>query len=230
MRFVSPKDMNKPLIVVNFKTYGSASGQTAEDLAIAMEAHCNGPARMIAVVSAFDLEAVRRVAPSLEVWTQHLDPVGQGGFTGWLEPQTALHRGAQGTIINHAEHKVSMEHVASLKQQLPSDFPMCGCAADVDEAKSLAEIGPTFIAVEPPELIGGDISVTTADPAIVSDTVAVVKAVNSNVRVLCGAGVKNGADVAKAVELGAEGVLLASGVTKASDVKTVLADLVASLE
>ena len=39
MRFDSPKDMNKPLIVVNFKTYASASGQTAEDLAMAMEAH-----------------------------------------------------------------------------------------------------------------------------------------------------------------------------------------------
>jgi isopentenyl diphosphate isomerase/L-lactate dehydrogenase-like FMN-dependent dehydrogenase len=42
----------------------------------------------------------------------------------------------------------------------------------------------------------------------VSDTVAAVKAVNPNVRVLCGAGVKNGNDVAKAIELGAEGVLL----------------------
>ena len=221
--------MNKPLIVVNFKTYASASGETAEYLARAMEVHSNGPARMIAVVSAFDLEAVRRAAPSLEVWMQHLDPVGQGGFTGWLEPQTALHRGAQGTIINHAEHKVSMEHVASLKQQLPSTFPMCGCAANLEEAKNLAQIGPTFIAVEPPELIGGDTSVTTADPAIVSDTVAVVKEVNPEVRVLCGAGVKNGTDVAKAVELGAEGVLLASGVTKADDVDSVLADLVSSL-
>ena len=221
--------MNKPLIVVNFKTYASASGETAESLARAMQVHSNGPARMIAVVSAFDLEAVRRAAPSLEVWTQHLDPVGQGGFTGWLEPQTALHRGARGTIINHAEHKVSMEHVASLKQQLPSTFPMCGCAANLEEAKNLAQIGPTFIAVEPPELIGGDISVTTADPAIVSDTVAVVKEFNPEVRVLCGAGVKNGADVAKAVELGAEGVLLASGVTKADDVDSVLADLVSSL-
>ena len=229
MRFMSAKGMNKPLVVVNFKTYASASGATAEHLALAMEAHCNGPARMVAVVSAFDLEAVRRVAASLEVWTQHLDPVGRGSFTGWLEPHTALHRGAQGTIINHAEHKVSMEHVASLKAQLPDGFPMCGCAANVDEARHLAEIGPTFIAVEPPELIGGDISVTTADPSIVSDTVAVVKAVNPNVRVLCGAGVKSGADVAKAVELGAEGVLLASGVTKASDIEAVLADLTSSL-
>ena len=198
-------------------------------LAVAMEAHSNGPARMVAVVSAFDLEAVRRAAPSLEVWSQHLDPVGQGGFTGWLEPKTAMHRGAQGTIINHAEHKVEMDHVKRLLPQLPDDFPVCGCAADLEEAKSLAEMGPTFIAVEPPELIGGDVSVTTADPSIVSDTVAVVKATNPDVRVLCGAGVKNGQDVATAIKLGAEGVLLASGVTKASDVASVLNDLVSLL-
>ena len=221
--------MTKPLIVVNFKTYASASGATAETLAVAMEAHSNGPARMVAVVSAFDLEAVRRAAPSLEVWSQHLDPVGQGGFTGWLEPKTAMHRGAQGTIINHAEHKVEMDHVKRLLPQLPDDFPVCGCAADLEEAKSLAEMGPTFIAVEPPELIGGDVSVTTADPSIVSDTVAVVKATNPDVRVLCGAGVKNGQDVATAIKLGAEGVLLASGVTKASDVASVLNDLVSLL-
>lgn len=223
------QSMTKPLIVVNFKTYASASGATAETLAVAMEAHSNGPARMVAVVSAFDLEAVRRAAPSLEVWSQHLDPVGQGGFTGWLEPETAMHRGAQGTIINHAEHKVEMDHVKRLLPQLPDDFPVCGCAADLEEAKSLAEMGPTFIAVEPPELIGGDISVTTADPSIVSDTVAVVKATNPDVRVLCGAGVKNGQDVATAIKLGAEGVLLASGVTKASDVASVLNDLVSLL-
>jgi triosephosphate isomerase len=223
------QSMTKPLIVVNFKTYASASGATAETLAVAMEAHSNGPARMVAVVSAFDLEAVRRAAPSLEVWSQHLDPVGQGGFTGWLEPKTAIHRGAQGTIINHAEHKVEMDHVQQLLPQLPEDFPVCGCAADLEEAKSLAEMGPTFIAVEPPELIGGDISVTTADPSIVSDTVAVVKATNPDVRVLCGAGVKNGQDVATAIKLGAEGVLLASGVTKASDVASVLNDLVSLL-
>ena len=223
------QSMTKPLIVVNFKTYASASGATAETLAVAMEAHSNGPARMVAVVSAFDLEAVRRAAPSLEVWSQHLDPVGQGGFTGWLEPKTAMHRGAQGTIINHAEHKVEMDHVKRLLPQLPDDFPVCGCAADLEEAKSLAEMGPTFIAVEPPELIGGDVSVTTADPSIVSDTVAVVKATNPDVRVLCGAGVKNGQDVATAIKLGAEGVLLASGVTKASDVSSVLNDLVSLL-
>ena len=220
----------QPLIVVNFKTYATAMGQKAVDLAQAMERASKDHVRMIAVVSAFDLYAVKQAAPSLEVWSQHLDPVGQGSFTGWLQPENAIERGAQGTIINHAEHKVDIEHVQQLMQQLPDEFPMCACAADVDEAHQLAELSPTFIAVEPPELIGGDISVTTADPAIVSDTVNAVRAINSHVRVLCGAGVKDGKDVKTAVELGAHGVLLASGVTKASDVDAVLADLVAGLE
>lgn len=220
----------QPLIVVNFKTYATAMGQRAVDLAQAMERASKDHVRMIAVVSAFDLHAVKQAAPSLEVWSQHLDPVGQGSFTGWLQPENAIERGARGTIINHAEHKVDIEHVQQLMQQLPDDFPMCACAADVDEAHRLAELGPTFIAVEPPELIGGDISVTTADPAIVSDTVNAVRAINPQVRVLCGAGVKDGKDVKTAVELGAHGVLLASGVTKASDVDAVLADLVAGLE
>lgn len=220
----------QPLIVVNFKTYATAMGQKAVDLAQAMERASKDHVRMIAVVSAFDLHAVKQAAPSLEVWSQHLDPVGQGSFTGWLQPINAIERGAQGTIINHAEHKVDIEHVQQLMQQLPDEFPMCACAADVDEAHQLAELGPSFIAVEPPELIGGDISVTTADPAIVSDTVNAVHAINPQVRVLCGAGVKDGKDVKTAVELGAHGVLLASGVTKASDVDAVLADLVAGLE
>ena len=217
--------MDKPLIVVNFKTYQSASGESAEQLAKVMEQFVNRNYRMIAVVSAFDLSSISTNSDELEVWSQHLDPVGKGSHTGWLEPDLAIQRGAVGTIINHAEHKVTLEHVKGLMAMLPENFPICACAADVDEAIALAKLGPTFIAVEPPELIGGDISVTSADPSIVSNTVAAVKSTNPNVRVLCGAGVKNGADVKMAIELGAEGVLLASGVTKALDVNFVLDDL-----
>ena len=220
----------QPLIVVNFKTYETAMGAKAVELAKAMERASNSNVRMVAVVSAFDLHSVQQAAPTLEVWSQHLDPVGKGSFTGWLQPDNAIERGAEGTIINHAEHKVNIEHVKELMNQLPSSFPICACAADVDEAHQLAELGPTFIAVEPPELIGGDISVTTADPTIVSDTVTAVQSINPDVRVLCGAGVKDGDDVRTAVELGAHGVLLASGVTKAKNVEDVLANLVAGLE
>jgi triosephosphate isomerase len=219
--------MEAPLVVVNFKTYTSALASAADRLGKQM-ADVKTNARIVAVTSAFDLSSVSSI-DGLEVWSQHLDPVGQGSHTGWLEPETAIARGATGTIINHAEHKVSLDHVRDLMAMLPEGFPVCACAADVTEARALAKLGPTFIAVEPPELIGGDISVTTADPTIVSDTVAAVKEVNPNVRVLCGAGVKNGQDVATAIALGAEGVLLASGVTKANDPQAVLEDLVSQL-
>ena len=220
--------MAKPLIVVNFKTYASASGNRAMELAKAMQEADHTKATFVAVVYAFDLSEVSGL-DGLEVWSQHLDPVGQGGHTGWLEPTTAIERGAQGSIINHAEHKVELTHVEQLLGMLPEGFPVCACAADVEEAKALAKLQPDFIAVEPPELIGGDISVTTADPQIVTDTVNAVKSVNPHVRILCGAGVKNGEDVAKAIELGSEGVLLASGVTKSDNPAAVLADLVSKL-
>jgi triosephosphate isomerase len=220
----------QPLIVVNFKTYASALGLNAVNLARAMERASQDHVRMVAVVSAFDLSSVVKAAPSLEVWTQHLDPVGFGSNTGWLQPDNAIENGAKGTIINHAEHKSEHSMIEKLIQTLPGDFPVCACAIDVNEAQSLAKMNPTFIAVEPPELIGGDISVTSADPAIVQDTVKAVQNINPNVRVLCGAGVKDGNDVRTAVELGAHGVLLASGVTKSTDVDMVLKDLVNGLK
>lgn len=89
-----------------------------------------------------------------------------------------------------------------------------------------AVFSPYYIAVEPPELIGGDISVTSANPSIVTNTVETVKGVNKEIKVLCGAGVKNGGDVKAAVDLGAEGVLLASGVVKAADPEAVIRDLI----
>ena len=220
--------MSGPLVVVNFKTYQTAHGASAESLARAMSS-IETEASMIAVVSAFDLSAVVSAAPDLEVWCQHLDPVGFGSNTGWLHPATAIERGASGTLVNHAEHKVSLEHVAMLLEQVPEGFEVCACAADVKEAIALAALGPDFVAVEPPELIGGDVSVTSADPEIVSGTARAVRDVSASVGILCGAGVKSGSDVSKAIELGTSGVLLASGVTKSADPVASLKDLISML-
>ena len=215
-------------MVVNLKTYESAHGASAEALAEAM-AGVHTDARLVAAVSAFDLAAVVAAAPDLEVWCQHLDPIEFGSFTGWLHPATAVERGASGTLINHAEHKVSIEHVAMLLDQVPEGFTVCACAADIEEARALSALQPDYVAVEPPELIGGDVSVTSADPEIVRATTAAVREISEQVGILCGAGVKSGADVAAAIELGTTGVLLASGVTQAEDPAAVVSDLVSAL-
>ena len=52
---------------------------------------------------------------------------------------------------------------------------------------------------------------------------------DDSVPVYCGAGISTGEDLTAAQDLGAEGVLLASGVAKADDPKAALEDLVAPL-
>ena len=65
--------MTQPLVVVNFKTYATASGEASQALLAAMERHANGPANFVATVSAFDLSACSNDATAVHVWSQHLD-------------------------------------------------------------------------------------------------------------------------------------------------------------
>ena len=88
-----PATMTSPLIIVNFKTYQGAQGSSAEQLARIMES-IDTDARLVAAVSSLDLSKVVEAAPKLEVWCQHLDPIGFGSNTGWLHPETAIERGA----------------------------------------------------------------------------------------------------------------------------------------
>ena len=80
--------------------------------------------------------------------------------------------------------------------------------------------------MEPPELIGGDISVSRAGPEIIEDSVNLV----GENRLLVGAGIKDAEDVRIALSLGASGVLLASGVIKADDPYSALMELVSGLK
>jgi len=58
----------------------------------------------------------------------------------------------------------------------------------------------------------------------VSSTVELVKRVNPEVIILCGAGITTGEDVAAALKLGTQGVLVASGIVKAKDPYKALLD------
>ena len=90
-------------------------------------------------------------------------------------------------------------------------------------------MNPWAVAVEPPELIGSGISVSQAQPEIISGTVEKIRAVNKDVVILCGAGISTGDDVKSAIKLGSQGVLLASAVAKSPKPEDVLADLVTPL-
>jgi triosephosphate isomerase len=219
-----------PTIILNVKTYNEATGTNALALAILMEKIAKETnASMAIAVQAADISVCAQ-AVKIPVFAQHIDPIKPGSSTGWTLPEAIKAAGATGTLINHSEHRLILADIDTcITRAKELSLDSLVCTNNVSTSRAVATFAPTMIAVEPPELIGGDISVTTADPAIVSNTVRAVKTINKNVKILCGAGVKNGNDVAKAIELGADGVLLASGVVKAKDKEQVLRDLVSGL-
>ena len=215
-----------PVIIVNLKTYGKTRGQGAVDIGVALDEVSGETGVAFAVApNAFDVRLLAETL-SIPVLAQSVDAVPEGSHTGHLTPEAARDAGAVGSLVNHSEHRLKLADIEHVVDRLGS----CGmdsvvCTNNAAVSRAAAAIHPTFVAVEPPELIGGDVSVTSADPGVVSSSVDLVRSVAPQVRVLCGAGVKTGTDVAKAIELGTDGVLLASGVALAADVRAVARDL-----
>lgn len=222
--------LKTPVIVLNVKTYEEATWTKALEIAELMdEISKETGVKMAISVQATDISLCSQKV-SIPVFAEHIDPIKPGSHTGWTLPEAVKAAGAFGTLINHSEHRLILADIDTcITRAKEMDLDQIVCSNNVATSKAIAAFSPNFIAVEPPELIGGDISVTTADPGIVSGSVEVVRKVDKNVKVLCGAGVKNGKDVAKSVELGADGVLLASGIVKAKDKKYVIRDLASGL-
>lgn len=219
-----------PAIVVNFKVYPEVLGKRGWELAklCAKVAEDTGASIVIAPPIS-DLAHVARLV-QIPVFGQHVDTAEAGAHTGWLPPEALIEAGAAGTLLNHSERKIPRKNVAALVPRCEKlGLEVVACADDLEEAEALARLGPDYIAIEPPELIGGDVSVTTASPEIVAGAVQRIHAASPSVGVLCGAGVKGRKDVRKALELGTVGVLLASGVVKAKDPEKALRDLAKGL-
>lgn len=224
-----------PLIIVNFKTYKEATGENAVKLAKQCEAaalKARGKAKVAVAAQATDIFRVAAAVNTkvIAVFAQHIDANGQGKSTGFITAEAVRDAGAAGTLINHAEHKITdvAKRIATAKA---AGLATAVCAANVAEAKAVASLmpSPDYVAVEPPELIGGNVSVSKANPEVVSASVAAVKSANSSIKVLCGAGVNSRSDVEKALELGTEGILVATAVVLAKDPERALLELISGI-
>jgi len=219
--------MEIPVIIVNFKCYEEAAGKKAVKLAKICDSVAKKYKKSIAVSPQFcDIYSVSKEV-NIPVLSQHIDAIEPGSHTGHVLPLSVKEAGAVGTLINHSERKLTLDEIKkrvdiAKKYRL---ITVC-CSADIEESKEIAKFDPDFIAYEPPELIGTGIPVSKTKPEVVTNTVEEVKKINPRIKVLCGAGITNGEDVKKAIELGTVGVLLASGVVKAKNPREVLEDMI----
>jgi triosephosphate isomerase (TIM) len=149
--------------------------------------------------------------------------VKPGAHTGHVLAEALKSAGAEGTLVNHSERRVSLSTVVeSVKLCADADLRSLVCADTAYASADVAKTLPDMIAIEPPELIGTGISISKARPELITDSVKQIREINRGVRILCGAGVTTAEDVSKALELGSEGVLVASGVVKNKDPRAIL--------
>jgi triosephosphate isomerase len=210
---------------VNFKTYAEATGRNALKLAKTAEKIHKETGVSVGIAPQFvDIAPIAQNV-SIPVFAQHIDPVTHGSFTGHVLPESVKEAGAVGTLINHSERRLKLADIdAAITRAQQVGLVTVICSNNSAVSAAVAALKPNMVAVEPPELIGSGIPVSKAKPEVVSSTVDLVKRVNPAVIVLCGAGITTGEDVAAALKLGTEGVLVASGIVKAKDPYKALLD------
>jgi len=216
-------DLQTPIIIVNFKTYLESTGKNALNLAKQAEKAAKETGVAIAVVPQLVDLAMIATEVEIPVFAQHIDPIRPGNCTGHVLAESVKDAGAVGTLINHSERQLRLIDIdVTIALCREQGLISCVCANNPTVSAAIAALQPEITSMEPPELIGSGKSVSQTKPEAVTDTVSLVHQVNSTMPILCGAGVSTPQDVALALKLGTQGVLVASGIVKAKDPYSVL--------
>ena len=219
--------MKHPLII-NFKNYEEVSadrairlGQTARQVAEKLQVEIIlAPPHPVLALIAREIE--------IPVICQHIDGEKTGPSTGFMVPEIAKSYGAKGSLINHSEHRIGMNSIAGLVERLRRiGMVSIVCAQEPQEVVEISTFEPDFIAIEPPELIGSGRAVSKENPTVITKS---IEGAGSRSRIICGAGISDKEDVSKAMELGSQGILVASGVIKATSWEKKITELASGMK
>lgn len=218
--------MRLPIILINYKVYENSFGNKAIELAKKIEKISREYS--VEIILAVPATMIYRISQevNLPVYAQHVDPVPLGAHTGAIPPELVKDAGAKGTLINHSEKRIRADEIDDILKRIRNlglESVLC-----VDRYELVFPFGllkPNAILIEPPELIGTGISVSKAKPEVITKAVDEIKKAKG-VYLIAGAGISTGEDVFKAIELGAQGIGVASAVMKAKEPEKVVEDFV----
>jgi len=203
--------MKKPTIIVNFKNHKKGKGV----LKLAKQIQKVDKDIMIAIPDANIKEVTKKT--KLKIYTQQLNlknPVK-----------------TKATLLNHSEHPLkfrTLKRTISFCKKLKLKTVVC--IPNLKTTKKILKLNPTMIAFEVPELIGTGKSISKYRPSSVKKFSHIIRIYNqkehTKIKPLCGAGISNRQDVASAIELGCDGVLLSSAVTKSKQPGKLLKSMV----
>jgi triosephosphate isomerase (TIM) len=219
--------LKQPLII-NFKNYEEVSADRAIKLAESAREVAERLRIEIVVAPPQPMLALIANKIQIPVIGQHVDNEKMGPSTGFIVPEMVKSCGAIGSLINHSEHRIERSLIASLVERMRKlGMASIVCAQEPREVVEISTLQPDFIAIEPPELIGSGRAVSKENPAIITKS---IEAAGSRSRVICGAGITDKDDVTKAMKLGSQGILVASGIVKDTSWEKKIAELASGMK
>jgi triosephosphate isomerase len=210
--------VSRPLLVINYKSYESGLGERGLDIARQASLVARELGVEVVVAAPYTMIPLLVRSTDVPVYAQHVDPIRPGRGTGYVSARELALAGASGSIVNHSERRLDLTSIHEAVSRLHDEgLKALVCADTPRAALAVAMLEPDIIAVEPPELIATGISVSRAKPEVVSSTVELLRGrAGYTGPILTGAGVTSGEDARRAVELGTNGVLVASAVMTSS--------------
>ena len=219
--------MKRPLII-NFKNYEEVAGDRAIKLADSARQVAENLQLEIVLAPPHPVLALLAKEIRIPVICQHVDDEKMGPSTGFIMPEIAKSYGVVGSLINHSEHRMEMSSISRLVERLRKlDMVSIVCAQEPQEVVEISNLEPDFIAIEPPELIGSGRAVSKENPTIITKS---IEGAGSRSSIICGAGISDKDDVSKAMDLGSQGILVASGVIKAASWEKKITELASAMK
>ena len=163
----------------------------------------------------------------IHVYSQHMDSLAVGKGMGRTLPEALKAAGAVGVMLNHAEHKLTMDEIrAAIARADEVGLATMVCADSVDEVREIAALGPNILVAEPTELIGTG---KPADKEYVDEVIRVIREVNPEIKPFPSAGISKGEDCYNIIKAGSSASGCSSAIAKAEKPLELAEEMIAAV-
>ena len=163
----------------------------------------------------------------IHVYSQHMDSLEVGRGMGRTLPEALKAAGAVGVMLNHAEHKLTIDEIkAAIARADEVGLATMVCADSVDEVREIAALGPNILVAEPTELIGTG---KPADKEYVDEVIKVIREVNPDIKPFPSAGISKGEDCYNIIKAGSSASGCSSAIAKAEKPLALAEEMIAAV-
>jgi triosephosphate isomerase (TIM) len=170
---------------------------------------------VIATLPVTEIEPARLLFPDIHLFAQHMDPDPPGKSVGRVIAEALAEAGADGVMLNHADHQMPLDQVAAAVERAQANGLMTlACAADEGEAAAIAALSPDILLYEPRAMIGHG---GGARRPWIPPVNALVRAIAPGTLLMHAGGVATPEDARNVIRAGAAGTGATSAIVNAGD-------------